>query len=256
MGKMTRKHELESILSRGITWRGLALILLFAFALSWMADAVTFFCSRIFGAETANLVLLSAGFVIVTVLFMWWKRLHRKFPEADPTDIHEIGEPEPLPVLILFLSDYRRKDKGIETAGSDEELFGIDTNWYMPLKAVEHHYGRLERLYVLVSEKSAPQYGRFRQALERRFPGLRFEKLQTDIENMEAIKASFHAVFHSVAASDKTEEIVIDITGGNKLYSIAASYFALHGHRLIQYVDPKRGYRVRMFDNTIVPEEH
>jgi hypothetical protein len=118
----------------------------------------------------------------------------------------------------------------------------IRNNWQMPLCAIDPHKNTLNEIIVLTSsgEKgSANQIDSFKSIVEKVFGATLANKLTfkaCDFNDFDEIYTMTIQEFKNCKGLANSE-VLIDITGGNKIVSLALSSAALSKGRLIQYVE-------------------
>ena len=186
--------------------------------------------------------------------------------------------PEPVKVLGVFLSSFnvwfnnvqaqgvivKGKEKAsLETALSEqtvkrETLDG--TTWEMPLKAIEFHKSRIETLYLFTSSGSkgtTADSDLFVRLVKVFYPGISVAELVPgglDFENLKEIFSAVEVLYgDALAHGFKENEVLVDITGGKKTNSIAASIATLSAGRKFQYISEDkvvRSYDVGYFGDS------
>jgi len=132
-------------------------------------------------------------------------------------------------------------------------------SWEMPLKAIEYHQGQLEALYVFTSKGkpgSSETMALFGEVVAALFPGLKIREVEVHGIEFEDVEAVFNQVesFYDMAKKDgfPEQEIIVDVTGGQKPNSIAASIATLITGRKFQYISTVtkevHAYDVRYID--------
>lgn|GEM_PF-1195880 len=150
--------------------------------------------------------------------------------------------------------------------------------WRMPAEAINHHLPFLERVVVIGSsdvlkpDGSEPDFGShhhvttFIADMRDRLPtfeaGIRFQTLAevlgdgryrdgVNFEDLEQTVDALHDLYKALRADGLGEaEILVDITGGQKVNSVAGAAVAiLVRERRFQYVST-RDYKVRSYDVT------
>jgi len=114
----------------------------------------------------------------------------------------------------------------------------------MPFLAIRYHIERLEELYVFTSSGDSGthhQYRCFHNVVTSNYPKLKIIELTgegTDFENMAEVHKELDQLYaqldslHTFTADD----IILDITGGQKPNSIAGALATLAEGRRFQYV--------------------
>ncbi|WP_019627866.1 hypothetical protein [Thioalkalivibrio sp. AKL10] len=180
-----------------------------------------------------------------------------------------------LVLLLSYKGDLNESQDRFESLpsqlGPDTDLAAHNEvlgNWRMPLEAIKPHLGpspeqnRLEDIVVITSggkKGSASQFQHFRQLLSRmltprevRILGLHdfspgatddaFDPTGCDFDNVEAVWKHLSVIWESYRQESRRgrrlteKQILIDITGGTKLTSIAGALFTRELDRRCQYV--------------------
>jgi len=129
----------------------------------------------------------------------------------------------------------------------------------MPLKAIDYHKQRLKKIIIACSEKSHGDRDKFLKCVQNLFG-----KELADMTNVRCIKnfedaKSVYKFLESVYSQLKQEgfiedDIVFDVTGGQKAISIAGAMFAIPNDRHLQYVSTS-DYTVKHYDLTYMQNE-
>jgi len=185
--------------------------------------------------------------------------------------------PERVRGLILFLSHPGRNPNTLQQqleqvpADPGALLESLDRHsWRMPLTAIDYHRSRLEKLVVIASadigsgDKLDPGSWRhldlFKKAVTRLglapdsliilpqdFPrGVGFENAGDLVEAVDQA----YAQLQELGIRDR--EVLIDITGGQKICTVAGAAGALADNRLFQYVST-HDYSVHSYDVSYRP---
>jgi len=178
--------------------------------------------------------------------------------------------------LILYLSALY-EEQFDELAGAIDSLDGLDAfrarhgglNWRMPIEAIAHHRAHLSRIVLVCSGDeprrpgSASQRLLFEQLVKRCFPDCEFTievaeddhrgaDRGIDFNDIDAVVRLTDTAFERLVEKARIApaDILIDITGGSKLCSVAGSVVALAEGRRMQYVTGQ--YQVRVQDVSYV----
>jgi len=152
-------------------------------------------------------------------------------------------------------------------------------SWRMPVESVAIHYSKIERLIVITSsdyvtdtvkksidEGSYRQYEEFKLLLEELFEGTGREVKVTDLfkflkgrkefekgvdfENAHALVGALVAVYRELHKEKyQNKEIMVDVTGGPKVTTVAGAAIVLGKDQVFQYVST-RDHTPRAFDVT------
>lgn len=115
-------------------------------------------------------------------------------------------------------------------------------NWAQPLRAVQHHLSRLERVYLVGSVESQPQLTELQGLLGRcglscqvecHAWGADFERVEVLVDLLDGVVVNFLALGYDES------EIVLDSTSGPRPTSIGAALVTLNRDATFQYVTNK-----------------
>jgi hypothetical protein len=202
----------------------------------------------------------------LAILFFIGYKLKKAFKHTGRIEVKR-EEPPPTKVLAIFLSPLVRKLKpeDIENAikarsfsKTKNTLNG--TEWEMPVKAIEHHSP--EVVYVLTSEGSTGTTNLmplFQTTIEKLFPSVikvvEFPKGGIDFEDIRKVFSSIEDLYReAIRKGFKEDEIIVDITGGQKTNSIAGAIATLSIGRKFQYIST-RDKKVSSYDVGYFEEE-
>lgn len=179
--------------------------------------------------------------------------------------------PAPVRALAIFLSklSMNKTIQDKEITGIEQELnnnsftenFLVNKTWEMPVLAIKHHSSELKYLYVITSsgpDGSSQLMPTFKKVVNYLFPPVEVIELIKGGIDFEDIKKVFEAIekFYSEVKEKgiNKKEVIVDITGGQKTNSIAASIATLTLGRQFQYVST-RDKRVLSYDVGYFEEE-
>ena len=226
---------------------------------AWLPDGMSSLLDKIFGGEILKWSAKD-GTMLVQILgsIVIFGVIKRIIPKDIPNvDICINDRPKRAKVLVLFLS---------ENNGGTEEILKFKTideygrnNYRMLLKAIDYHKQRLKKIIVACSEKSHGDRDKFLKCVQNLFG-----KELADMTNVRCIKnfedaKSVYKFLESVYSQLKQEgfmedDIVFDVTGGQKAISIAGAMFAIPNDRHLQYVSTS-DYTVKHYDLTYMQNE-
>ncbi len=246
----------------------------------WLTDFGTWFGGGTITTWWPLHRLLAVGFFLVALLCLAQlargaRKRYRPRVASDPA-------PAPVRGLILFLSnlppDRVAELKERITAFADLDDFRAnfgDLNWRMPLEAIAYHRARLQYVTVICSRDesgdqspkvlgSAVQWPLFRDLAARLFAPTTFSlRDAAQLDSRYTGGVSFEDVDLISQVTDDAytdllrrglpiDQILIDVTGGQKPNAVAATAVALAEGRRIQYVACQRGAgcRVKVYDVT------
>ena len=221
---------------------------------AWLPDGMSSLLDKIFGGEilkwSAKDGTMAVQILGSIVIFGVIKRIIPK--DVPNVDIDINDRPKRAKVLVLFLSE---NNSGIE------EILKFKTidEYGRQLKAIDYHKQRLKKIIVACSEKSHGDRDKFLKCVQNLFG-----KELADMVNMRYIKnfedaKSVYKFLESVYNQLKQEgfmedDVVFDVTGGQKVVSIAGAMFAIPNDRHLQYVSTS-DYTVRHYDLTYIQNE-
>lgn len=157
-------------------------------------------------------------------------------------------EPAKVDVLAIFLSPLQRKLKpeDIQQALSEDKLEKKTlegTEWEMPIKAIEHHFGKLKSLYVFTSKQTSPLMPLFSKTINKLFPSIEvveFKEGGIEFQDIKEVFKSVEELYRKIKADNIGEEnIIVDVTGGQATNSIAAAIATLAIGRKFQYISTR-----------------
>ncbi len=243
----------------------IALVLLPVFS-AWIGDILKDLLNSCFDDDGCHLAagdgwLLIAAVVLAIFSLMHFYRLGREL--IAPRVVEQLENPEAHPVLIALLSPQqglKRNPDGWylgehKLAADIETLIGPEYrvdgfSWQQTLRAVHHHHkdGKLQKLLLIGSHGTAGSGspGKLRLARDffaHHFPGVEImtpgiedpDQFSPDFENLDATCAALTKGI--VQCGAEGGDIIIDITGGQKTASIAATLVTLDRAGLMfQYV--------------------
>lgn len=234
----------------------IASVLLF---FAWLPDGMSSLLDKIFGGEILKWSAKD-GTMAVQILgsIAIFGVIKRIIPKDIPNvDICINDRPKRAKVLVLFLSE---NNSGIEEILKFKTIDEYGRNNYrMPLKAIDYHKQRLKKIIIACSEKSHGDRDKFLKCVQNLFG-----KELADMTNVRCIKnfedaKSVYKFLESVYSQLKQEgfiedDIVFDVTGGQKAISIAGAMFAIPNDRHLQYVSTS-DYTVKHYDLTYMQNE-
>lgn len=251
---MTRFHRREAqkivasfLGSNTLSFRGIGIALILMVIASWLPDGLIEVVAGV-KEEDQLKVYLQLGIAIVFLigLVVWIRNGAQHYIPAVDIDID--ASPQASKVLILFLSSNPKAQDAL-LANSIDDL-GYN-NFRMPLLALNYHKTRLQKVLVLCSKDSP--YELFKQSIQKLLPELDSSKLEQasdslDFEDGNAVYEQLETLYHSLSlAKFKHKDIMLDITGGTKVVTLASAIFAIPNDRELEYVSTS-DYRVKTYD--------
>lgn len=257
-------------------WRAFAAVWLALLGGSWAADG---FRDLVFGEAGAAkswsagaFMAFSAALFVLSSLWLYAQRREfagaRTISQTDATPHRSLvllvsasnlalasGDP-PSPMTV---SDGVRKVtlKGESLIDDIDALSILNPrwNWQQILRAVAPHPPRLKRVRLMGSpggEGSFAQLDRCAAILRRYLPDVAIVPIPSAVsfDDLDALVGAIRAVIlEETAHSMKEHQILIDVTGGKKMTSVAGAVATLNGYVKIQYVDTEPPlFKVSVYD--------
>jgi len=265
-----RAYELvrliESIFgNRNISWFALWYAALLLLAVGWIPDGVADIVGCDWASCTCLDLLRCSGKLIVSfVIFMFFRWRLSKAKKIETKINVKPYSPQKVKALGLFLSTLGRTPAeqdvalkelraAIENRALTLSYFSKKT-WEMPLNAIEYHKSELKKVFLFTSSGSRSTSaisGDFREVVRYLYPGIVVEEIRPGGMDFENVESVFNSVedFYKRAEQDgyKDQDMLVDITGGQKTNSIAASIATLAAGRNFQYISTETK-DVRAFD--------
>lgn len=258
----------ESIVGKNNSgWQVVVYTMLFLLVAAWLPEGVS---------DNLEYLLSGSGrwsfnyklTLSIIVLIIFWL-LIRKSGIFNSKVVAYSEQPQPVKFLAIFLSPLRslpdtssKSKEELEVAlcdGSLDSAMFSGTTWEMPLKAIQFHISRLQKVYLITSSgdkgtsQESPLFNSFSKSL---YPDLIIEELTPggiDFENIDIVFAvvdKFYELFKNEHCREN--DVLIDITGGQKTNSIAAAIATLTTGRQFQYLGKQSNevlsYDVRLLD--------
>lgn len=226
---------------------------------AWLPDGMSSLLDKIFGGEilkwSAKDGTMAVQILGSIAIFCAIKHI---IPKSVPNvDIDINDRPKKAKALVLFLSYNWEANNSLKLMKIEE--FGEKNNYRMPLTAIDYHKDKLEKIIIACSEKSHGDRDKFLKCVQNLFG-----KELADMANVRYIKnfedaKSVYKFLESVYSQLKQEgfiedDIVFDVTGGQKAISIAGAMFAIPNDRHLQYVSTS-DYTVKHYDLTYMQNE-
>lgn len=243
------RKSVESILgSNYFSWWAIFCTVIILIIIAWIPDGFT---SLIWGNRLKGVIEFGVALCLLIIIVFYVKR---------NTAAHYIVEVNQAPSkqtrhLVLFLSDMQQKE--IEEILQDPTTITKGRKkWEMPYLAVQYHR-HLESLYVITSDSTTKQFPLFRTFIRQAFPErtLSVEELTPGGIDFEDIASVFNGIedFYHTRGIHKND-VLVDVTGGQKTNSIAGAIATLSVDRKFQYISA-RTKGVNSYDVGYFPRE-
>jgi len=216
------------------------IIILFSISLTLITDGIEELIKNTFNIYFQ----IIAGLIGALLIFLLVKEGLKKLDQIS-IDV-QTNSPKKTKNLILFLSHLNNDEqiKLIKSVKKLEDLKDKRINWEIPAIAIKYHLPKLKNVVVITSNQSNKQFNEFKDFIKRIFPendiNIEMYKNSVDFENIEEVYTHLKNAFYNLKNSGKAKrdrEIIIDVTGGLKIPSIAGAIFTLEKEeRKFQYV--------------------
>ena len=226
---------------------------------AWLPDGMSSLLDKIFDGEILEWSAKD-GTMLVQILgsiFIFWV-IRRIIPKNLPNvDIEINDRPKSAKALVLFLSYNSSNEEEILKFKTIDE-YGTN-NYRMPLKAIDYHKQELEKIIIACSEKSYGDKDKFLKCVQNFF-GNKFVNIISvqyikDFENAKNVYEFLERIYGELKKDGfKEDDIVFDVTGGQKAVSIAGAMFAIPNDRHLQYVSTS-DYTIKHYDLTYMQNE-
>lgn len=246
-----RKILVSFIGSEVLTIRGILILLTIVLTFSWFPDGLGALLAIAFDKDEtfkySVLIQTIVPLLILSGVSLYLR--HNKHNFIMPIDIH-VDDAKEAKVLILFLSSNRAVQDALKVS-SIEEL-GIN-NFRMPITAINYHKNKLKKVVVVCSKDSESNFDDFVVCVKNILKDFDTSKIlkHTSIINFEDAEQVYKLLENQYSKLKeekiREKEIIIDVTGGQKIISIASCIFALPNDREIQYVSTT-DYKVKSYD--------
>lgn len=198
--------------------------------------------------RTADLVTILG----VTTLALSYKQLARKLFARRIIQTRILPIERRFKGLVCLVSapfpasDPREAPAAIQRLIRNQESLSqelLDRRIGSALKAIQHHLGELQHCWFVASEDSKVYAALLQEACKKYFPGVRVHEpvIVADVsKKIDDALAAVHGIFERCDRETHGEihacDIITDITGGNKIMSVAAAFACLDADRSIEYI--------------------
>ena len=262
-------------------WLGLLPLILTLITSSWLADGIKgeALFSEWFPPLAKWRFYITIGSGVLFVISVLWLYNFRKVFLAVRT-LEQLNVCKPHACLILLLSTPNLKpdsfhfpvtikDKNgdkvtLEGTSLEDDIHRLDTirwNWQQLLRGILPHKDTLEYVYLVGSQQSGTMEGShgyidFASGLIRRYCPSTVVLKEENPVNFEDLKELSRAIlkalkdFKNQYGKDE-DDIIIDVTSGQKTTSIAGAVVTLNSQITFQYVQTNEPHKVIAYDVVI-----
>lgn len=226
---------------------------------AWLPDGMSSLLDKIFGGEILEWSAKD-GTMLVQILgsLLIFCEIKRIIPKNIPNvDIDINDMPKRAKVLVLFLSENNSEMEEILKFKTIDE-YGRN-NYRMPLKAIDYHKQRLKKIIIACSEESRGNKEKFLKCVQNLFgkelADMANARYIKNFEDAKSVYKFLESIYSQLKQEGFTEDdIVFDVTGGQKAISISGAMFAIPNDRHLQYVSTS-DYTVKHYDLTYIQNE-
>lgn len=259
-------------------WCSIIPLILAIVASNWIAGAfIKLMDKKLSVSGDGWTILISLVLFVISILWLYHYRksflgirtLQQVKTRASRALILLLSTPDPEPEAYSFPMKINKKGimailEGKSLSHDIEALNEIRWNWQQILRAIKPHKDRLKYLYLIGSKDSGTiKKGSFNYLdgaitfVMQYCPGTRFYRADTpvDFEDIESLIEILYQAIKTLKNEGLSEsDIMIDITGGQKVTSIAGAVITLNNSIRFQYVQTNPPYEVTAYDLTIQTE--
>ncbi len=231
------------------------LLVVFAISLGWFGDTTLILLQAtlndkiVFPSFSSLMIGILPFPLLLAIAYKHWKNAQCQTMKLRATE--EVVQAHE--GVILFLSNIQpelfKKATKLDMSIFDEPYFP----WMQNSRGLEPHRQTLQHVWVICSSQSEIQFSAFKSLLSQRFPNVTFEKVgSVAFDDVEAISHEIENIFDTAQDIDEVE-IIIDITSGTKISSIAGMMASIiSDNREIQYVKSEHEVKRYGYDISIV----
>ena len=223
---------------------------------AWLPDGMSSLLDKIFGGEILEWSAKD-GTMLVQILgsiaiFLLVKQIIPK--NVANVEININSQPKKAKALVLFLSPIKEKEEDLIKFKTLEDIKPF--NCFMPFTSIDYHKEMLAKIIIACSDLSFNDKDKFQKVAQNIF-GNKIVKAITiknvgDFEKAKDVYEFLENTYEELKRDGfKEDDIVFDVTGGQKAVSIA---FAIPNDRHLQYVSTS-DYTVRHYDLTYIQNE-
>lgn len=131
--------------------------------------------------------------------------------------------------------------------------------YFMPFRAIDYHKETLAKIIISCSDQSFNDKDKFLKCVQNIF-GSKIAKIieiknAGDFEKAKNVYDFLENTYEELKKEGfKEDDIVFDVTGGQKVITIAGAMFAIPNDRHLQYVSTN-DYSVKHYDLTYIKNE-
>lgn len=239
--------------TKQLSFKNFLFVLAVVFFIAWVPDGVV----NLFSADKFWLGLIQ---VAVSVgVGLWIRKVMREavLKASLPLGV-DVQVSKNAKGMVLFLSHKNLLNDKSSSSNKNKvkespilTVFDIKDNRKMPLCALWAHKESLKKVLVIASAKSIKEKEDFMIQV-REYMSELVEKIEFldehggEFDDAEKIYGLLKKAFEILETKEKIRpsDIVIDITGGSKIVSIAGAIFTLPAGRQMQYVDSNGNAKV------------
>lgn len=256
-------------------WPSIIPLLLTIVASNWFADAFIKLMDKKLSVSGDDwTILISLVLFVISILWLYHYRksflgirtLQQVKTKASRALILFLSTPNPEPESYSFPMKIISRDgielilEGKSLSDDIEALNKVRWNWQQILRGIKPHKDKLKYLYFIGSKDSESTKGSFNYLdaaitfIKQYCPDIKTYRADTpvDFEDLESlIDVIYQAIKRLKNEGSGEDDIIIDVTGGQKVTSIAGAVITLNSSIRFQYVQTNPPYEARAYDLTI-----
>jgi len=255
MDRYTRR-TLRSLAGEILSWKSLLVFVFIIIIAGWLPEGLASTLGIFLHKEVLALSQLIISFAILTSLFIYAKKSIEK--DARYRVVQVDKKAQNFRTMIMFLSEEDKENllayKNIHSL--DDLLKGHKRyRWEMPVRGIMEHIDSLLKVYVICSPTSEDNFADFQELLQRLFNNLDvINGGQANFYSLRDVNGLIEKIYEKERTEGiKEEEIVVDITSGTKITSIAGCASTItYPNRYFQYVTSSDPKEVKVFNMDLI----
>ena len=247
--KRSAKNAFLNVIGNFLNPMTFFVLILFVIAVSWIPDGLSNFLSLYVPEKILSVIQIVTGIALLLILFSAGSYFIK---QRQPVIDVELDKPKKRKNLILFLSP---NNADLSNVKKIEDFQKVKTPWQMPIVAIHYHLPELENIFVILSSISKDQFSDFESLVKKLFLEKNLNIIpvgidkEIDFEDMEQINKIVEDTYDFIKKEfgAKEKDIIIDVTGGQKIVSIVGAVQTFKYDREFQYVSTSN-YEVKSFN--------
>ena len=249
-------RTLRSLAGEILSWKSLLVFVFIIIIAGWLPEGLASVLGIFMSEKTVGLLQLILSALLTVGIFIYAKISLKRDVKYRVVQVN--AKAQSFKVLTIFLSEEdSEKLSEYRNMRFPEEILRSDKRykWEMPVRGIMEHADSLRKLYVLCSPKSENNFEDFKELIHRLFGNLEVVHAATvDFNNLKEVSEAIEKIYETETSKGiKEEEIVVDITSGTKITSIAGCASTIpYPNRYFQYVTSSGPKEVKVFNMDLI----